>query len=326
MLEEVFAADGASADSPALDMAGRIVAHWARQSSPRHAARREGPLRARMLRCLARLGTTAPGERFLREVLVEDYDGSENAALAEAAPAMLAAQPLQQLLAALVESAFLRCPRALCELLFLLDAGNKAQPSLGACRAWGVDSAREARRSQNRPQRGQFLPDSQAHSPAMGQETGVHEVRRSQKWTAAVDLQPTLPKSDRLLAGDLALRRFAGALVDALPGLAARPEHSESYWSLAYDDTAADAVSCHRLLWVLERLASGEHHATAVTALIAQPQVFDPGRVLVPALQALCAAQEHGGIDREAQRLRLWSHCCAFLLARSEFAPTAPGD
>jgi len=67
MLEEVLAVDGASAGAPALDLAGRIVAHWARQSPPRHTAGREGPLRARMLRCLARLGTTAPGERFLRE-------------------------------------------------------------------------------------------------------------------------------------------------------------------------------------------------------------------------------------------------------------------
>ncbi len=257
MLEELLAADGASADAPALDMAGRIVADWAQQGAPRHAARREGPLRARMLRCLARLGTTAPGERFLREVLVADYDGSENADLAEAAPAMLAAQPLGELLVALVASAFARCPRALCEILFLLDAGNQAQPN-----------------------------------PARG----------------------------------LALSRFAGALVDALPGLATRPSRSDFGWSLAYDETAADADSCHRLLWVLERLTSGEHHATAVTVLIAQPQVFDPGRVLVPALQALCAAREHGVIDQNAQRLRLWRHCCAFLLARSEFAPPAPGD
>jgi hypothetical protein len=257
MLEDVLAADAAGADSPALDMAGRIVARWARQSPPRHAAVREGPLRARMLRCLARLGTTAPGERFLREVLVADYDGSENAALAQAAPAMLAAQPLQELFAALVESAFPRCPRALCELLFLLDPGDQAQPSL---------------------------------------------------------------------AGDLALRRFAGALVDALPGLAARPARSDLGWTPQYDDTAADADSCHRLLAVLERLASGDHHAAAVTALIAQPQVFDPGRVLVPALQALCAGTQRGGTARDAQRLRLWGHCCAFLLARSEMPPAAPRD
>ncbi len=57
---------------------------------------------------------------------------------------------------------------------------------LGACRALGIDSEKE-------PQRGQFLPDLQAHSPAMGQKAG-------EKWTAAALLQPMLPKSDRLLA------------------------------------------------------------------------------------------------------------------------------
>ncbi len=43
------------------------------------------------------------------------------------------------------------------------------------------------------------MPGLQAHSPAMGQKDGVLEERRSQKWTAAVDLQPALPKSDRRL-------------------------------------------------------------------------------------------------------------------------------
>ena len=36
---------------------------------------------------------------------------------------------------------------------------------LGACRALGIDSEKE-------PQRGQFLPDLQAHSLAMGQKAG----------------------------------------------------------------------------------------------------------------------------------------------------------
>ena len=65
----------------------------------------------------------------------------------------------------------------------------RRRESLGACRTWGVES-------ENWPQRGQFLPDLQAHSPAMGQKDG-------EKWTAAVDLQPTIPKSDRLLWGSI---------------------------------------------------------------------------------------------------------------------------
>jgi hypothetical protein len=50
------------------------------------------------------------------------------------------------------------------------------------CRTWGVES-------ESRPQRGQFLPNLQAHSPGMDQKGG-------EKWTAAVHLQPTPPKSD----------------------------------------------------------------------------------------------------------------------------------
>lgn len=61
-----------------------------------------------------------------------------------------------------------------------------ALPGLGVCAAEGVDG-------ENGPQRGQFLPGSQAHSPAMGQEDG-------EKWTAAAHLQPTSLLSRRLLA------------------------------------------------------------------------------------------------------------------------------
>ena len=62
--------------------------------------------------------------------------------------------------------------------------------TLGACRTLGVES-------ENAPQRGQFLPDSPPHSGTMGQEAG-------KKWAAAAHSQPTIPKSDRLLARRLA--------------------------------------------------------------------------------------------------------------------------
>jgi len=80
-------------------------------------------------------------------------------------------------------------------LLLSGDITQRAQPAqfraarafmerMAACRAWGVES-------ENRPQRVQFAPDSPPHSPAMGPEDGA-------KWAAAVDLQPTIPKPDRL--------------------------------------------------------------------------------------------------------------------------------
>ena len=65
-------------------------------------------------------------------------------------------------------------------------------PFLGGCRTWGVES-------ENWPQRAQFLPDLQPNSRAIGQKEGVLEERRSQKWAAADNLQPTIPKSDSLL-------------------------------------------------------------------------------------------------------------------------------
>jgi len=75
------------------------------------------------------------------------------------------------------------CPQMLAEARGeRLDAAACAP---AACRAWGVES-------ENRPQREQFAPGSPPHSPAMGPEDGA-------KWAAAVDLQPTIPKSDRLL-------------------------------------------------------------------------------------------------------------------------------
>lgn len=253
-LEVLLAADGASPD--ALDMVERIVAHWAQHSRPRYAFGRDGQQRVGMLHCLARFGATAAGERFMLDVLVADYDGSENTALAEAAPVILAAPSFDKWLGALLKTAFQRCPRALCELLFLLE---------------------EANLTQLRPDHG------------------------------------------------MALRRFATTLVGALPGLATRRPRLEFEAAPLQDEIAADAQSCYHLLSVLERLVTEPQRASACAAMIVQSQVFDPGRVIVPALQSLCATGRDE-IAGDAQRLRLWRHCCAFLLARSEFPPPVPQD
>jgi hypothetical protein len=253
-LESLIAADGASAD--ALAMAERIVACWSQQSRLHYVVGRQGPLRVGMLCCLARFGATAAGERFMQDVLVADYDGSENAALADAAPAILVAPAFDRWLEALLETAFLRCPRGLCELLFLLEAANL---------------------SQTRPDHGR------------------------------------------------ALRRFAEALLGRLPNLADRPPRRELDDGPRRDKVAADSQSCHHLLAALERLVTEPQRALAVSAMIALPQVFEPARVLVPMLQSL-GASGGGGIAGDAQRLRLWRHCCIFVLARSEFPPPMPQD
>src|SRR5690606_12828206 len=91
---------------------------------------------------------------------------------------------------------------------------------LGACRTWSVES-------ENWPQRGQFLPDLQPHSPAMGQKDGG-------KWTAAADLQPTISKSDRLLDGKPArlsassVNGLAASLLIAFGGAALAPAAAQT--------------------------------------------------------------------------------------------------
>ncbi len=88
---------------------------------------------------------------------------------------------------------------------------SKSDSLLGAWAAEGVDS-------ENGPQRGQFLPDSQAHSPAMGQEAG-------EKWTAAAYLQPTLLLPPTLLAQQGGRPLYHGPLQ-----LLAGPHRIEAGW------------------------------------------------------------------------------------------------
>ena len=64
--------------------------------------------------------------------------------------------------------------------------------TLGACRAWGVEAFTECGVAKIGPSEDSFCQVRRLIAEAMGQEAG-------EKWTAAVNLQPTLPKSDRLL-------------------------------------------------------------------------------------------------------------------------------
>ncbi len=99
-----------------------------------------------------------------------------------------------------------------------LEQGEASGPplaELAACRTLVVDS-------EKRPQRGQFLPDLPPHSPAMGQEAG-------EKWSAAVVLQPTIPKSDRLLA------RLLSELAQAPPPPAPDAERRSRELMRGYD-------------------------------------------------------------------------------------------
>ncbi len=137
---------------------------------------------------------------------------------------------------------------------------------LGACRAWGVDS-------ENRPQRGQFLPDLQPHSPAMGQKDG-------EKWTSAVDSQPTLPKPDRLLAhADAAmltvmprgprLRLLDVGSGGGLPGVVLALVQAD--WQLSCVDTVAKKASFIKQVAVELRLPNLRGLHARVESLASPP-------------------------------------------------------
>jgi hypothetical protein len=109
--------------------------------------------------------------------------------------------------------------------------------SLAACRTLVVDS-------ENRPRRGQFLPKfgnlAPPHSPAMVQGAG-------EKWTGAVDLQPTIPKSDRLLPTIFASRHGElSRTVAMLHALAADEAPSPAAFSLSVHNSAAGIFSIAR--------------------------------------------------------------------------------
>jgi exodeoxyribonuclease V alpha subunit len=114
-----------------------------------------------------------------------------------------------------------------------------ASHSLGACRTWIVDS-------ENRPQRDQFLPDLQPNSRAIGQKDG-------EKWAAAVDLQPTTSKSDRLL--DLLQPDTARAQLEQL-----FPQHSAG---LNHQKLAAALALVRPLLFISGGPGTGKTHTVA---------------------------------------------------------------
>ena len=79
------------------------------------------------------------------------------------------------------------------------------------------------------------------------------------------------------------------------------------------------------LLETLAALNASTLRDAACKSIAANPKMFDPATLIVPALQLL---RERNGDavlnDKEFQRL--WCHCAESLLARSEQPPESPRD
>ena len=107
--------------------------------------------------------------------------------------------------------------------------------------------------SENRPRRGRFLPDSPPHGCSMGQEAG-------KKGVGAVDLQPTIPMSDRLLGalsfadiGELSGRRAMHAALNPnqvpvpVPNAVPNPQTSQKWIALGVGAT----LPTHVMVYVI---------------------------------------------------------------------------
>ncbi len=121
-----------------------------------------------------------------------------------------------------------------------------------------------------------------------------------------------------------ALREFASAIVTALPKVEAAPDpYRGGDWTRWEKAKPVDAVMVAGLMEALERLHATRLRAEAAKAFAANPRVFNPGTILVPALKTL---QSRAGrnFTSDAEALSLWTHSAQFLLNRSELPPKPP--
>ncbi len=123
-----------------------------------------------------------------------------------------------------------------------------------------------------------------------------------------------------------ALRQFASAIVTALPELETAPApYRSGDWTRAQKAKPVDAAMVADLMGALEKLHATQLRAEAAKALAANPAVFDPGTILVPALNTL-HSRAGRNFTSDAEALSLWAHSAQFLLNRSEFPPKPPTD
>lgn len=123
-----------------------------------------------------------------------------------------------------------------------------------------------------------------------------------------------------------ALKEIARAIVAGIPeiGTSAREEELVG-WKRSQKTQPPNPEQLSHLLDALGQLCTDKLRELAATAIAARPETFDPGSVIIPALELL--RQRHGDpICREGPFCRLWEHCAEFLLARSEYPPEPPKD
>ena len=145
-------------ETAAPGLIARLIDIWPAAAHYQSAGDRADQGRARMLRLLGRLGSAALTLRFLREVLLQHYNGSENQVLPEAL-AVAGPAGAKEFLGDLIESRFCLWPGATLELLVRVGEladfdgrdtlGDSVLPTLAAF----ANSARASRHSAKTPPR-----------------------------------------------------------------------------------------------------------------------------------------------------------------------------
>jgi 2OG-Fe(II) oxygenase superfamily len=123
-----------------------------------------------------------------------------------------------------------------------------------------------------------------------------------------------------------ALREIGAAIVGALPDLTQRkPNQPDREWWRTQKAKPVDGATVADLLETLAALNASALRDAACKSIAANPKMFDPAKLIVPALQLLRERNSDALLsDREVQRL--WCHSAEFLLVRSEQPPESPTD
>ncbi len=123
-----------------------------------------------------------------------------------------------------------------------------------------------------------------------------------------------------------ALRGVATDMVQALPSIQPSTDpYAAANWQRVQKAKPVDAGIVAGLLEFLRAIGTDALCMDAAANIVAGTDVFDPGKVIVPAL-ALLQERERKGFAFDAAAGRLWVHAAEFLLARSERPPASPTD
>lgn len=123
-----------------------------------------------------------------------------------------------------------------------------------------------------------------------------------------------------------ALREVAAVIVEALPNLKPPGDpHANADWHRVEKAKPVDAAMVADLLECLRALDAPVLRTQATAAIVQNAPVFDPAKVIVPAL-TLLRDRERKASASDADCGRMWVHASEFLLARSEQPPAPPTD